>query len=41
MLPIVENCCLNWACRPFQSSTKGPSDSYHNLGCPTNVKQNL
>ena len=39
-MPILEYCCLNLFCNPFQSKAIGLNDSYHNLASPTNVKQN-
>ena len=33
--------CLNWTCRPTESTAIGLSDSYHNPASSTNVKQNL
>ena len=40
VLPILEYCCQNWFCNPFQSKAIGLSDSYHNLTSSTNFKQN-
>ena len=41
LFPIFEYCCLNWFCKPCQSTFIGLEDSYHNLDSLTNVKQNL
>ena len=39
-MAILEYCCQNWLCNPFQFKTIGLSDSYHSLVSPTSVKQN-
>ena len=41
MFPTFEYCCLNWFCKPCQSTFIGLKDSYYNLASPTNVRQNL
>ena len=41
VFPIFEYCCLNWFCKPWQSTFIGLRDSYHNLASPTNDWQNL
>ena len=41
MLLIFEYSCLNWFCKPCQSTLIGLKDSYHNLASPINVRQNL
>ena len=38
---FFEYCCLNWFCKPCQSTFIGLRDSYHNLASPTSVRQSL
>ena len=40
ILLIFEYCCLNWFCKPCQSSFIGLKDTCHNLASTNNVKQN-
>ena len=41
VLPILEYCCLNWKCKPFQLTTLGLRHLYHIPTSSTNVRQNL